>query len=469
MSKFYGETLHVFATLQDLELRGELSLKGQETYVQFFSEAPLPILPKEIYCRDQTGRHITLLDCLTIESGRRGGIDTPIFYAKAFPHLATIGDLSVSPSDTKFKSVYCELSDWKSLFWDYRPWRDLPHSDLKMIDPKTPVGAIGAAFMGDSEVFNSQTPIGAISAHHSPTTTMAGPHGYSAENSIPLCIEPSTPCNTKEAIEFLNRFRQFAEMCSGRTISFNSITLWADIENDEYPSVELLISHEGATSDLDDDQHGMDLLAGPCIDRPEYEKLVKNWFSVTDISKLRAVVRFSDNLRKGRQYSQERLVNAASCYEWYVKAEKISLDSQIHELLKEAKKAIKKLPESSARNSALSSLGNIGSESLTQKIVRYLEPTTKQLENTKGLSLNDINGQLKSAVKCRNFLVHGGTDTIIEELIDDKLVFLTDTLEVMFALACFQELGLDLEARLKNTWHAGTKYFNYLKFYNLNV
>ena len=93
-------------------------------------------------------------------------------------------------------------------------------------------------------------------------------------------------------------------------------------------------------------------------------------------------------------------------------------------------------------DSALSALGRIGKPSLPKKVAHRIGVVQSQL----GAQFPDLLIVATTAVKCRNFLVHGSSGDVDYAKVERFVPFLTDALEFIFAASDFVEAGWDAQA-----------------------
>ena len=125
-------------------------------------------------------------------------------------------------------------------------------------------------------------------------------------------------------------------------------------------------------------------------------------------------------------------------------------NADLSEQLKTAKndchKIFKDLPYSLERNSVLSALGRVGSVTLKHKVRHRALLLIGKAENL----FSDLFTVTDEAVNCRNHYVHGSSSHIDYSTETDVFIFLTDTLEFVFAASDLIEAGWDIKTWRKN-------------------
>jgi len=100
---------------------------------------------------------------------------------------------------------------------------------------------------------------------------------------------------------------------------------------------------------------------------------------------------------------------------------------------------LRRLPPGIDRDSVLSALGRIGKPSLPKKVAHR----TTIVDSKLAARFPDLQLVTSTAVKCRNFFVHGSSDAIDYSKIEPLVPFLTDALEFVFVASDLIEAGWD--------------------------
>ena len=104
----------------------------------------------------------------------------------------------------------------------------------------------------------------------------------------------------------------------------------------------------------------------------------------------------------------------------------------------ECLRALRALPKSDDRGSAIMALSRIGTPTLMQKVL------TRVAVLRGHFLLEDLDKVLRQAILCRNYFVHGpGDERFNYEVVEHHTAFLTETLEFVFAAAELVECGWD--------------------------
>jgi hypothetical protein len=178
------------------------------------------------------------------------------------------------------------------------------------------------------------------------------------------------------------------------------------------------------------------------IHRPdEFSAVLKNWLERESGWRVPRI-RYLDCLRKGNRYDTDRLVAAANMFD-ILPPEALPKSSGLPADLEATQAACLELLRKHAagpdRDSALSALGRMGKFSLTKKVLHRATMIAEGFgPNYSGLSL-----AASTAVKCRNYFVHGSSSGFDYAKVEHLTPFLTDALEFVFSASDFIEAGWD--------------------------
>tara|TARA_R110002072_G_scaffold7773_5_gene41525 strand:+ start:519 stop:1946 length:1428 start_codon:yes stop_codon:yes gene_type:complete len=437
--------LQVFLNIADQNLTGTLVLSGKNTLLSVHAKEPVFDLPDYVNCLCQDGQYASLLRCVSFGGGTSWAGNESVYNTRAFPHIVVMGSRYCTANEAIVESFSFHLSGAEDLFFDIDPWID--GEGYKPNDnPDSYTQTF--SFSGSGVIFEANTDIGQISAFHAPTFTGPSMMGFSAKNQVRILITPTEPVSIDALIAVSNRFKHFAEVCTGQSQNIESIS-FISLERtggDNPSSFEVIVSHneEGERQDRDGGTYGHDMLAAPCLDRKNYEDLVVQWFSKNDSITSVALSRFSSNINAGSYYDFNRLVSAASLFEWFDSSEKVEMTDDIASVIQQTKIALNALSVSEQRDRLLGALGNAGKETLHQKIIRQLTGVLTILDRTKMIDREKTEDLISLAVKCRNGLVHGDYNKKVHRALDSHIYFLTETLEVLFACLCVHNKGYEI-------------------------
>jgi len=455
----------VFLTLDDQDLTGKLVLAGKDTLLTVHAKDPIVKLPEYVECICQDGQKASLLNCLSFGGGRSMYHKEVIYRAQAFPHIVVLGPHHCTADESSVASFSFHLSDAEQLFFHLEPWIQGDHyefSDDQQSYTQT------FSFTEPSVIFEAVSAVGKVSAYHAPSFTGPSMSGFSAENRVMVSIESGRPISINELIELIYKFKYFSEVCSGRPQSIDNISFVSSEQADEgHPVIlDLIISHSEDDSGQDRYASGYDMLAAPCLDRSDFEALVISWFNEDDYRRRVALSRFSSNLKSDNHYDSNRLVSAASLFEWFDSSRKVEVPENIVSFIEQTKATLLALPESDMQNRFLNMLGNAGSETLQLKIRRQLEGVLSVLDGYDSFDKRKAEQVIAYAVKCRNALVHGVRDRKVGRVLEAHQIFLIETLEVLFACLCLHTAGWSIRRQDDRHLRGSTRYCGFLHEFN---
>lgn len=459
----------VFLTLDGQNLTGKLVLAGKDTLLTVHAKEPVVQLPEYIECECQGGQKASLLNCLNFGSGNSSYYKEVIYSAQAFPNVVVLGPRYCTADEPSVASFSFHLSDAEQLFFDIEPWI---HRDRYTSGDDQQSFTYTFSFSGPGVIFEALTAIGKVTAYHAPSFKGPGMSGFSAKNQVLVSIEPDRPVSIETLIALTYRFKHFAEVCSGKPQGINNISFLSTekIDEDRPISLDVILSHSENSNGREGYAAGYQMLAAPCLDRSEFEALVVRWFDVNDHRRRVALSRFSLNLMNESYYDSNRLITAASLFEWFDPSRKVEVSADITSVIDQTKEALSALPESDLKKRLLGVLGNTDSETLQMKIRRQLDGVLAVLNGYSEFDRRKAERIIALAVKCRNSLVHGigdkKRDKKIISVLDAHQVFLTETLEVLFACLCLHTAGWNIRRQDVRHLRGNTRYCVFFREFN---
>lgn len=438
------------------EAVGELTLKGADTLLRLHSNEFLrPVEPgSSVTGVAHNGDCISLIDCHGPGSGSLSRVGSPTRYqSEVFPHHVAIGQRHLNPADACIASIQFTTTDLATLFYDYdafshvidaRPIIDVVLREQREVRP-VDTGAWPQVFYytGKDLIVEIPTGLGKVSVNHRPRFNTGGPQGAYIKNRIVISIEPDAPTTFEAAIDRMDQVRCFLSMAAGRAQGLSRIELVTTETIDEHP-VRLRIhpSFRWKTSGGKSfDPHPGDTPLDPIRRRSEFETVFVNWLERHKEWRIARNQHLSC-VRRANKYGSARLVAAANMFD-ILPVNAFPVATPLDEELKRARDAcsqiLRKLPQGPDRNSALSALGRLGLPSLPKKVAHRVSLVESKL----GASFPDLKFVANTAVKCRNFYVHGSSGDVDFTAIEPLIPFLTDSLEFTFAASDFIEAGWD--------------------------
>ena len=460
-----NKELQVFFTQNGQILTGKLVLAGKKTLLTVHAKDPVVQLPEYVECVCQDGQKASLLNCLSFGGGHSSYYNEVIYSAKVFPHVVVLGPHHCTADELSVASFSFHLSDAEQLFFDIEPWiqdDSYGHGD----DPQSYTHTF--SFSGPGVIFEAVTAIGKVSAYHAPSFTGPGMSGFSAKNQVLVSIKLDRPISIEDLIAVTYRFKLFAEVCSGHPQGVDNISFISTekMDKDHPIALDVIISHSEDGKERDAYATGYDMLAAPCLDRSDFEALVVRWFDEDDHRRRVALSRFSSNLKNESYYDSNRLVSAASLFEWFDSSRKVEVSEDIASVIEQTKDALFALPVSDLQSRLLGVLSNTGAETLRLKMLRQLDGVLAVLDGYDRFDRQKAERVIAFAVKCRNALVHGVRDKKVGRILDAHQIFLTETLEVLFACLCLHTAGWNIRRQDDRHLRGHTRYCVFLQGFN---
>jgi hypothetical protein len=436
---------------------GELKLKGAKTLLKLHSDEYLQKVENGacIHGVAYNGDCVSLIDCRSPGTGITRIKDGPTrYHAEVFPHYVAVGRRHLDPNETCIARVDFITTDLTTLFYDFdafglvldaKPIIDVVLAERRAMRPvETGERPRVFYYTGKECILEVETIIGKISIHHSPSYSMGGPTGASIKNRIAVSIQPKSAISLDIAIDRMYQVCCFLSTVAGRIQGIEEMAIDMNEAVDGVP--QMLIIHEsyrwksgGAGKTFNPEP--LDVPLDPINHKNEFCEVITDWIERHEGWRV-ARGRYIGCLRKANKYGAERLVAAANMFDILpVNAlpPNTSLEYELAKTRDECIQMLRKLPQSADRNGALSALGRLGQPSLPKKVAYRASIVEKIL----GARFPDLQYVANTAVKCRNFYVHGSSGDIEFAKVEPLVGFLTDALEFIFATSDLIEAGWD--------------------------
>lgn len=457
-------------------LVGELKLNKERTALRVHSDEQ-PQVENLVHVKgvSYTGDYVTLIDCLSQGLSWSHSTDgSSRYHVDLLPHYVAIGSYHLDPEVSCIKAVHFTVTDLNDLFYDFdafshvidaRPVIDSVLAERRRMRP-VEAGEHPQVFYftGKECVIEVPTSIGRISVHHRPSYSLGGPAGVYIKNRMVVSIEPTEPVTFSEVLRRMYDTGCFLSVVAGRAQGIKHIQLDASRSNGDTPHVlSIYPSFPWKTGEKGDyyKPHPADVPLDPIRAPEEFSSVLSNWID-RHASWHTSRFRYLGCLRKGNDYDFDRLVAAANMFD-ILPAEAVSIENQLSPELSEAKQAcraiLRKLPEGSDRNSVLGALGRMGQPSLPKKVAHRAAIVDRHL----GRDFPDLALAVGTAVKLRNYLVHGSLDGLDYDRIEPLLPFLTDALEFVFAASDLMDAGWNAQhwsAKSRGSGHSFCRFLN---------
>ncbi len=464
----------VFTMPDGRQVFGNLHLKGRSTFLHLQPKDKLALLGERSVIHGELGdlRKVSCLECIVGSTGSGYYSDAGRYhYADIFPHFVTIGERHLSPDAPSIRAVHFTTHDVSSIFYDFDAFGHL-------IDSKSVVESIVKGsesgreivfgespeifyFSGKYEIIEVETPIGLFRVSHRPNFSFGSSNREFIKSSMIVTLEYPEPIIFHTCIERVMSVHRFLSLLAGRKQSIESVFL--DIVDDssgKHLSLELYWMFAPKRSKNED--------AGPrpgdipldAIHRPdEFKTVLKDWLS-RDPEWGAARIRYAGCVGNSNSYDIDRLVAAANMFDILPQDAMPStspLSPELASAQKECREIFKKLARGVERDSILGALGRMNTPSLTTKVLYRVTTVNAKLNN----QFPDLALVGSTAVKVRNFFVHGSSNGFDWKRLEPLMPFLTDALEFIFAASDLINAGWDASAwgdKYYSTGHTFTRF-----------
>lgn len=451
-----------FRISSDVEVPGELSLKGGATSLDLYSTSFFDThASTDIAGTFHDRGKVSLLNCITISgpgSGTRG--EERYHFSSVFPHFVLFGDEHITSTDRKIVEVSFAVDDAPALFYDFDAFGSVidarPHME-RIAEAKENGRTIELGehpllfyFTGKHDIFSVDTVLGKISATHGVSYRFPGPTGIHVKNTIRLNIAFPTEQTVDEASVAVIDTLRFLEVIAGRPQNIVELVFRLAASPNEHPRSLDAYWCLPPSRDNDDESrkpHPGDLPLQAGIDTDMFATVLVRWLERHDDWR-DARARYAIASAHQNRYGTDRLVGAANMFDIMPASAYpaiVELSPTLEDARNAARNAFKALPSSPERDSVLNALGRIGKPTLKRKI----RSRVKMVTDTVGAQFPDLELVTDQAVDCRNFYVHGTPGKFSYEVHADQRTFFTDTLEFVFAASDLIEAGWDISEWIK--------------------
>ena len=427
-------------------------------------------------------QRITCIDCLTQGTGQGRRRSEAIHYsAEIFPHFVTVGSQHLEPDTPTIKGIHFNVDDLPTLFFDFDAFGHVIDADsvidavLEGARRNRPIERgtmpIVAYFTGKVTIVKIDTVIGTVSVNHRPSFDSGGPSGVFIKNQMVVSIETETPMKFMDAIERMLTLGRFFSIAAGRKQGISNIHLTISGSDDEKipQHLEVYWSHRWESvvhKGMPNRPHPGDVPLSPIGRADEFVQVIRDWLAREKTWRVPRI-RYLNCLSKGSKYEVNRLVAAANMFD-ILPDDPTQAFGNLSQELAGAKDAcislLRAQPSGPDRDSALSALGRMGKPSLTKKINHRADIVLRQF----GSSLSDLPVVVNTAVKCRNYFVHGSSDFDYLK-VEHLTPFLTDALEFIFAASDLIDAGWNASNWSTQHHSNGHSFARFMSSYALSV
>lgn len=436
---------------------GELRLRGSRTLLRVHSDNPLPRVGQGGYVTGVTdrGECVSLVDCHTQGAGQTnfsGG--STKHHSEIFPHYVATGRQHMRPNEACVAGVHFTTTDLTSLFYDFdafshvvdaRPLIDTVLRERRATRPvETGDWPQVFYFTGKTHIVEVDTTHGKVSVRHSPSYNMGGPEGAYIKNRIVVSIEPETPVSFEAAMASMHEVCCFLSLVAGRVQGIECIDVSTTELIDGHPcwlTIHQSFQWAARGSDNVFKPHPSDVPLDPIHSADEFRYVLADWLRRHKIWRV-ARLRYLSCLRKANKYGPDRLIAAANMFDILPASAgpaEVPLTEEVAKARASCVQILRELSVGVDRNAALSALGRMGKPSLPKKVAHRVSV----VESAFGARFPDLQLVAATAVKCRNFYVHGSSGDVDFEKVEPLVPFLTDALEFVFAASDLLDAGWD--------------------------
>ena len=452
---------------------GHLSIAGNDTQLKLTTTAPKDASAQEfqdIHGFLADGSKASLLDCIQTSSNYFAYGKVNQFETRFFPHFVIVGDEFLCSRDSKIHAIYYTFENSRYLvnesenFGTVYPTREelvnIIEADRRRLDKlalkenrlsshlNIEVGKrpILQYFDGKFTITESQAKVGSVKLANRISHQVGASQGVHINNEITASLNLNCPANIRSVFEWLGVLHSLFVLCLGRCQRI--LTIEVGLVNQEEnaddsgtrPLLQVHWSHStermfGKTTST----RPIGGLFTPTDRASEFESVLANWLD-GEACLGEARSRFTHYFLSGR-YDVDRIIGSANMFdllpETHVPSSK-TLDEQAQHAVDDCRKRFIKLPiDSAARHHVLTALGRVNHPSLCDKVLHRAQIV---INNDQEL-LEELHIPCTQAIRCRNRFVHGTKGNFDYGKEISAFIFLTNTLEFVFAASHLIELG----------------------------
>ena len=483
---------------------GHLTIAGKDTLLKLLNSQPLEDIDEEDTdeaFRDhhgllKDGSKVSLLECIRTGSTNYRLDERAQYETHLFPHYVLVGESFINSGEAAiqaihyhFENVHCLVRGYRT-FGTIRPGREefrkileADHQRREEIaqehdwrkpkfEPEIGDNPTLLYFNGLWEIVKCSAQIGSVTLTNRTSYEMGSSKGIGIDNEITVSLEFAAPKTVDEAFTSLGTLHSFFELCLGRHqrylwIEAQLVREEAETDDRMAQSLEVYWSNcnERTFGETDPTHYG-DVLLDPGVQKAEFAKVLSGWLdSAPSMGEARS--RFAGTLHSD-VYGKDRIVGAANMFDLlpdtHVPSKK-ELNEETRDAVKESRERFKVLPDSFARQSMLSALGRVGTASLRDKICHRADILTK----ADSKKFAELHLPCSQAVLCRNRYVHGSEAAFNYSEEFKAFIFLTDTLEFVFAASDLIELGWDYNSWCEKRPLSSHNFGSYVVNYERNL
>lgn len=445
-----GQHLGTF-DLHGLKVFGELHLAAVQSRLTLRTEdKPARLnVPSVVHGQLHDFTFVSCIDCVggSAPNTRFDSQGHHSYSWNLFPHFALMGSRHFNPASDKITHVWFSVSDASLIFDDFDSYGvlyDFPGSVSDLIpkrvgDRQVPHGPTQkfAYFAGRCDVLKVAVSEGSIEVQHWPIPEMSSSEGIRLRSLLKLGIRFSAPTELSACLKAVTKLTQFLSLVAGRSQGVSNVQVQINGASEKDMPLLMHWSFAPSVANTEEDQDEPSFLDMPldAIRRPdEFASSLSSWWETSADQGL-ARARLHSCRANGNQFDVDRLVAAANMFDLRVTSVAAEISVELAQVCEESIKALKKLPKTDDRDSAIMALKRVGAPSLRKKVLARAAVVKSRFV------LDDLDEVLRLAVLSRNYFVHGGGERFDYAAVEPFTVFLTETLEFVFAAAELIECG----------------------------
>ena len=421
---------------------------------------------------------VTLLGCIgPTEAGYTSGPQGIYYNADIFSHFVITGDFYVSVHEASITRVVVYLDDANIVFDDPLAFgaefmgseplvKQIIEASSFKANKNIPTGSNARIlyFAGHDEIAVADTAIGRIQILHRPKFKVR--QGGVLKQRIAISLAFDSAITFEEAIRRTNSLIRYIGLLAGRRQKIRDLFIETQQTREEFKLLQVHWSLYKRKRIKGRKPLAFDVLIDGSRSPQEFSLVTTGWFRRSELLH-GARFRFFTSFEKST-YDIDRLIAAANMFdilpESLVPATKV-LNDEITDARDRSRSLFKDLPHSFERDTILGALGRLNQNTLKDK-VRLRANVILAASAEHFPSLTEV---ASLAVDCRNFYVHGSRPAFDYDRNFDAVIFLTNTLEFIFACSDLIESGWNFQEWLRKPKARSHHFSSYVAEYAQNT
>ena len=476
---------------------GHLRIAGADSLCTLIGESAWAFSDTE--CADMhgtlsDGRIASLLRCVRRSQTQHRIGNFTQFESEFFPNYVVVGNVPIRSNEAVIQAVRYHSKNLGNMVYGNKTFRSL-HPDREQVrallerehqkseeyaiehnwpsepfDPEIGTHPGLLYFSGIGEIVVSDAVIARVTLSNRTSYSMGSASGIGFDNKIMANIEFREPKKLSETIRALYTLHGLFELSLGHRQRYDIIELelthQLQLGQRSIPhTARLYWSHGNDRVVGDHKTHPIDVLLAPDRRPDEFGKVVTGWMDSDGIMgdpRERFATAFFGS------YGINRIVGAANMFDLLPESrapKKKEPDTALAVAANECRRIFKALPDSFARQSMLSALGRIGIASLRDRVYHRAD----KIISVAGDNFPDLYLPCNHAVLARNHYVHGSDASFNYQDNFIEFMFITNTLEFVFAASDLIDMGWDLKGWMSEGTTMSHEFGTYVANYAGNM